>query len=341
MDKKQYNNVIIHTLKCEQSAQTDDCLATARAIFDNMGVALPQGDMKTVYETIKTDNYMGWKTCTMQEAQAAADAGTAAIGISEDKIVVLSATDKEQPVSQTASVMSLDENTSAYAVAGLEYYSYSYGTTNSSSIYFDNETLEVDVGWSGYNSLMGSTTSTIYWGTSDSSIAEVNSYGYITTHKCGTVTIYAYTYDGYSSASFQLTINPYYKRVEKTEGFTWQINEGGIASYIIDFSLACKITEVYSNRVKIERISAFIHTNKNAFALGAPELSVGTTTLGDTVLDMGEEEALWLDPNWIWGNGLCTLNSYVNKGTVLHSIGIAMLKDSPFGYRDIELELTI
>ena len=129
MNKKQYNNVIEHTLQYEQSAQTDDSLATARAIFDNMGVALPQGDIKTVYETIKTDNYMGWKSCTMQEAQAAADRGVAAIGISEDRIVVLSATDEEQPVAQTASVMSLDQNTSAFAVEGMRYYSYSYATT--------------------------------------------------------------------------------------------------------------------------------------------------------------------------------------------------------------------
>ena len=83
MNKKQYNNVIEHTLKHEK---TDDSLSTARAIFDNMGVALPQGDIKTVYETIKTDNYMGWKSCTMQEAQAAADKGTATIGITTNKI---------------------------------------------------------------------------------------------------------------------------------------------------------------------------------------------------------------------------------------------------------------
>lgn len=129
MNEKQYNNIIENTLKHERSAQTDDSLATARAIFDNMGVALPQGDIKTVYETISTDNYMGWKSCTMKEAQEAADNGTAAIGISEDKIIVLSANDEEQPVTQTASVMALDENTSAYAVAGLEYYSYSYEST--------------------------------------------------------------------------------------------------------------------------------------------------------------------------------------------------------------------
>ena len=129
MNKKQYNNVIENTLKYEQSAQTDDSLSTARAIFNNMGVALPQGDIKTVYETISTDNYMGWKSCTMQEAQAAANNGTAAIGISEDKIVVLSANDEEQPVTQTTSVMTLSENTSAFAVEGMRYYSYSYGTT--------------------------------------------------------------------------------------------------------------------------------------------------------------------------------------------------------------------
>ncbi len=133
MNKKQYNNVIENTLKYEQSAQTEDSLLTARAIFNNMGVALPQGDIKTVYETIKTDDYMGWKSCTMQEAQAAADDGTAAIGISEDRIVVLSANDEEQPVAQTASVMKLDENTSAFAVDGLRYYSYSYGTTSGST----------------------------------------------------------------------------------------------------------------------------------------------------------------------------------------------------------------
>ena len=126
MNKKQYNNVIDYTLKHEQ---TEDSLATARAIFDNMGVALPQGDMKTVYETIETGNYMGWAPCTMQEAQAAADNGTAAIGISEDRIVVLSATDEEEPVAQTASVMTLSENTSAYAVDGLQYYTYGNGKT--------------------------------------------------------------------------------------------------------------------------------------------------------------------------------------------------------------------
>ena len=129
MNTKQYNNVIDWTVKHDSAVQTEDSLATARAIFNNMGVALPNGSMQEVYDTIKTNQYMGWRACTMQEAQQAANNGTAAIGISADRIVVLSATDEEQPVTQTASVMTISENTSAYTVAGLEYYTYGYCTT--------------------------------------------------------------------------------------------------------------------------------------------------------------------------------------------------------------------
>ncbi len=129
MNKKQYNSVIDYTLKSEKALESDDSLSTARAIFKNLGVALPQGDIKRVFDTIKTNSYMGWRSCTMEEAQEAANKGTAAIGISENKIVVISANDQEQPVTRTASVMPLDENTSAFEVSGLMYYSYSYGST--------------------------------------------------------------------------------------------------------------------------------------------------------------------------------------------------------------------
>ena len=47
MNKRQYNNVIDYTLKHEQSARTEDSLATARAVFNNMGVALPHRYMSS------------------------------------------------------------------------------------------------------------------------------------------------------------------------------------------------------------------------------------------------------------------------------------------------------
>ncbi|MBQ6706874.1 MAG: hypothetical protein IJN07_05155 [Clostridia bacterium] len=129
MNKKQYNNVIDWTLTHDQSAQTEDSLETARTVFKNMGVALPQGDLKQVSEVLKTDDYMGWRSCTMQEAQAAADRGTAAIGISEEKIVILAANDEEQPVAETAAVMTLSDTAAASAASDLAFYSYRSGTT--------------------------------------------------------------------------------------------------------------------------------------------------------------------------------------------------------------------
>lgn len=215
MNKKQYNNVIDWTLKNEQSAQAEDTLGTARAIFNNMGVALPNGDVKEVYETIKSNDYMGWRSCTMQEAQQAADNGTAAIGISEDRIVVLSAKDEEEPVMETASVMTLSENTPAHTVAGLEYYSYSNGTTtntgSSSSqggIYFAKLNLNVDVGWKGYHLLCGEALSTICWSTSDSSVASVGyETGYITAKNPGFATITARcSVDACAFASFEIWV---------------------------------------------------------------------------------------------------------------------------------------
>lgn len=198
MNKKQYNNVINYTLKHKQVTKTDDSLSIARTIFNNMGVALPQGDIKTVYETIKTDNYMSWKSCTMREAQSAADRGIAAIGISEDRIVVISANDEEEPVAQTASVITLDENISAFAVDDLGYYTYGYGTTESvgcnlqDGLCFGNGNLSVDVGWRGYNQLYGNTFSTVYWSSSNTSVASVDYYsGYITAKQAGVATITA------------------------------------------------------------------------------------------------------------------------------------------------------
>ena len=128
MNKKQYNNIIEHSLQYDcNEAQTS--LDTARTVFNNMGVALPNGTQKEVYDTISTNEYMGWRKYTLEEAKEAANNGTAAIGISEDKIVILSAEDEEQPAPQTASVLTLTDTTPAVFVANLQYYAYSYGTT--------------------------------------------------------------------------------------------------------------------------------------------------------------------------------------------------------------------
>ncbi|MBR6558795.1 MAG: hypothetical protein IKT70_07275 [Clostridia bacterium] len=138
MDKKQYNNIINKTLENDNTVNNSDSLTTAREIFNNMGVALPNGTMTEVYDAISTDDYMGWRACTAEEAQKAANNGVAAIGISKDNIVVISAEDEEEPAVVTASVMPLSEIDSEAESTSYEYYSYSMGTTT-----IDNDPFEV------------------------------------------------------------------------------------------------------------------------------------------------------------------------------------------------------
>ena len=129
MDKKQYNNVIDWTLKHGAQAQSEDSLQVTRAICNELGVALPQGDLAQVAEVLATDDYMGWKACTQEEAQEAVNNGIPAIGISDDQIVMLVAEDEEQLVCNAVAVMMLNENNASYAMNGLQYYVYGGGST--------------------------------------------------------------------------------------------------------------------------------------------------------------------------------------------------------------------
>ena len=128
MDKKQYNNVSDWTLKHGAQAQSEDSLQVTRAICNELGVALPQGDLVQVAEVLATDDYMGWKACTKEEAQEAANNGVPAIGISNDQIVMLVAEDEEQPVANAVAVMTLANDAMAMGDS-MTYYSYSCGTT--------------------------------------------------------------------------------------------------------------------------------------------------------------------------------------------------------------------
>lgn len=122
MNKKQYNNVIDWTLKHETEAQSEDSLAVARAVCNNLGVALPQGDLSQVVEILATDDYMGWKSCTHEEAQEAVNSGIAAIGVSDEQIVVLTAMDEEDPMNFSASELALAEGNAVGLNNNMVYY---------------------------------------------------------------------------------------------------------------------------------------------------------------------------------------------------------------------------
>lgn len=137
MNSKQYNNIINCTLADEHVTQNPDSLTVARTIFNNMGVALPNGTMPEIVDVLKTNDYMGWRACTPEEAQQAANSGIPTIGISDNQIVVIAADDKEDPVSNAASVATLSEENSVETGSQLEHYVYSMGTTSTEEISTD------------------------------------------------------------------------------------------------------------------------------------------------------------------------------------------------------------
>ena len=148
MNSTQYKNIIDYTVSHNDKTNIPDNLETVRTVFKNMGVPLPHGTCKEVYEILKTDDYMGWHSCTIKDARDHVNEGTPTIGISEDRIVVISpeGTEETSGVSTAAemssatktnetdsSVMYLSDKTSAIAVADLEYYAYSRASTNNNS----------------------------------------------------------------------------------------------------------------------------------------------------------------------------------------------------------------
>lgn len=60
-----------------------------KAIFDNMGVPFPAGSCGEILLTLMSEDYMGWRACTHLEAQEYANAGTAAVGIDGEHVVVI------------------------------------------------------------------------------------------------------------------------------------------------------------------------------------------------------------------------------------------------------------
>lgn len=127
MNKKQYNNIINWTLEHEKVEHADDSVSVARAIFTNMGVALPQGDCAAIAETLKSNDYMGWRECNAAEAQIAANNGVASIALTDDDLIVILAESEEiNEGSDQVARKSLEANSSQ----SIKYYSYTNITTN-------------------------------------------------------------------------------------------------------------------------------------------------------------------------------------------------------------------
>lgn len=101
MNNKQYNNVIEKTAKLSETDLNDN-LSLTRDTLNNMGVPLPQGELKEVSEILSTNDYMYWRACTAEEAQQFANKGIATIAVGDTDIMVVAAIDSDEGIGATA-----------------------------------------------------------------------------------------------------------------------------------------------------------------------------------------------------------------------------------------------
>ncbi|MCI8371702.1 MAG: hypothetical protein HFI75_04770 [Lachnospiraceae bacterium] len=79
----------------------DDSVFAARTVFKNCGVAFPEGNCTDVLSTLMSNDYVGWRMCTIEEAQMCANEGKAALGISEEQVVIVKPEEEKVLVKST------------------------------------------------------------------------------------------------------------------------------------------------------------------------------------------------------------------------------------------------
>lgn len=88
MTSSEYRNTIMWTLST-QTPDGEDILTTARRIFNNLGVAFPQGTLQEVLNVLGTGDYMGWTECSAEQARYCANNGYTAMGIKGNNMVII------------------------------------------------------------------------------------------------------------------------------------------------------------------------------------------------------------------------------------------------------------
>lgn len=124
MNKEQYNNIIENTLDNNPIETYDSNLPTVKYILNKMGIPLPNGNLQDIFNILRTNNYMGWRMYTLQEAQNFASNGVPSIGISKNTISILNETNERASRTNNNVVISLSENTDIHSVSDMLFYSF-------------------------------------------------------------------------------------------------------------------------------------------------------------------------------------------------------------------------
>ena len=134
MTGSQYKNVAQWTLANTPGVEAMDSASAARMIFNNLGVAFPNGSCEEILLTLMSEDYMGWTSCTYRQAQEYANAGVAAVGVDTGHVVVILPDESADSViaSADAAASANAKQTSEIAAAermGMQFYTYAASAT--------------------------------------------------------------------------------------------------------------------------------------------------------------------------------------------------------------------
>ena len=104
MNNKQYKNIIGYTIANETNVGNKDDIAVVKDVMNNCGVPFPTGTREEVKTTLSSGEYIGWTECSPEEAQIAADAGYATVGINETRAFVVEPSEDVETLSATLAV---------------------------------------------------------------------------------------------------------------------------------------------------------------------------------------------------------------------------------------------
>ena len=100
MTSSEYKNTIEWTLSV-QTQENEDTLTTAKRILTNLGVPFPHGTLDEAVQILSTRNYMGWNPCNAAQAKYCANHGYAAIGVTNNRVVIILPEDEAVTVDNT------------------------------------------------------------------------------------------------------------------------------------------------------------------------------------------------------------------------------------------------
>lgn len=89
MTGTQYKTIIENTLLDESLEEVTDSVVITRTVFDNCGVPLPLGNCSEIMSALSSNNFVGWRSCTITEAQEHANNGIAAICVTNERIMII------------------------------------------------------------------------------------------------------------------------------------------------------------------------------------------------------------------------------------------------------------